>query len=44
MEMDLEGAVGEKRERVTRVARRVFVGNLAWSTTWQTLKVRALVF
>jgi hypothetical protein len=27
-------------EDVVRVARRVYVGNLAWKTSWQDLKVR----
>lgn len=27
-------------EQVIRVARRVYVGNLAWKTSWQQLKVR----
>jgi hypothetical protein len=26
---------------VVRVARRVYVGNLAWKTSWQDLKVRS---
>lgn len=30
---------GPKRERTIRVARRIFVGNLTWDTTWQELKV-----
>lgn len=29
---------GQKRDRPIRVARRVYVGNLAWKTGWQELK------
>ena len=29
---------GKKHEEVVRVGRRVYVGNLAWSTSWQDLK------
>lgn len=35
-----EDVGGLKRERTVRVARRVYVGNLSWGTSWQTLKDR----
>lgn len=31
---------GEAGYQVVKVARRVYVGNLAWKTSWQDLKVR----
>ena len=39
-EGDAGGSGGQKRERTVRVARRVYVGNLSWQTSWQTLKDR----
>lgn len=34
----MEMEAGQKRDRPIRVARRVYVGNLAWKTGWQELK------
>lgn len=34
----LEGEQEQQQQQVIRVARRVYVGNLAWTTTWQDLK------
>lgn len=34
----MEALDGEQHHQVIRVARRVYVGNLSWTTTWQDLK------